>query len=143
MKNTSDLLFVARYKWPLRVVAVGLAMLLVVLRPSVVEIWGASRWSFGGGLVFLYGLATAFLLEVFVRRTWLTDKGIFQRSMFGKTTFVPYGQIEEFLIQRHEALVVRYQGEQRLKVYAIEGNPKALIEVARRHLDPNLRVVTI
>lgn len=142
-ENASGLLYVARYRWPVRLVAVGLVVLLGVLRPSVSEIWRSSGWFFGGGLIFLYGLTAGFLLEVFVRQTWLTDKGIFQRSMFGKTKFVPYGQIEELLIQRDEALVVRYQGEQRLKVHAMEGNAEALINVARRYLDPNLRVVIV
>jgi hypothetical protein len=37
--------------------------------------------------VFLYGLAGAFLLEAFIRRTWLTEQGIFQlkvHAMEGK-----------------------------------------------------------
>lgn len=143
MSKSSGVLYVARYKWPFRLVAIGLAVLLALLRPSVSDIWRSSGWFFGGGLIFLYGLTVLFVLEVFVRRTWLTDAGIFQRSMFGRTRFVPYGQIQELLIQRDEALIVKYQGEQRLKVHAKEGDPEAIIEVARRYLDPNLRVVTV
>jgi hypothetical protein len=142
MKGTSGFLYVARYKWPLRLIAIGLAMLLALLRPSVPEIWHSSGWFFGGGLIFLYGLAAAFLLEVFVRRTWLTDQGIFQRSMFGKTRFVPYGQIQELLIQRDEALVVNYQGKQPLKVHAMEGDGEAIIEAMKPFLASEIHVVT-
>ena len=137
MKGTSGFLYVARYKWPLRLIAIGLALLLALLRPSVPEIWRSSGWFFGGGLIFLYGLAAAFLLEVFVRRTWLTNRGIFQRSMFGKT------KIQELLIQRDEALIVNCQGEQPLKVHAMEGNAEAIIEAMKPFLASEIHVVTI
>ena len=78
-----------------------------------------------------------------MRRTWLTDQGIFQRSMFGRTRFVPYGQIQELLIQRDEALVVNYQGEQPLKVHAMEGNAAAIIETMKPFLASEIHVVTI
>jgi hypothetical protein len=46
--------------------------------------------------------------------SWLTERGIHQRSMFGQTRFVPYAQVQELVIERDEALVVKYQGKSRL-----------------------------
>ncbi|HNY42360.1 MAG TPA: hypothetical protein PKJ41_18295 [Bryobacteraceae bacterium] len=143
MNQSSGVLHVARYKWPFRFAAIGLAVLLALLRPSVPEIWRSRGWFFGGGLIFLYGLAVLFLLEVFVRQTWLTDTGIHQRSMFGQTKFVPYGEIHELVIERDEALLVKYQNNRSLKVHAKEGDPEAMIEAMRRFLDPETRVVTV
>jgi len=80
---------------------------------------------------------------VFVRQTWLTDTGIHQRSMFGQTKFVPYGEIHELVIERDEALLVKYQNNRSLKVHAKEGDPEAMIEAMRRFLDPETRVVTV
>jgi hypothetical protein len=143
MGQPAGVLHVARYKWPFRFAAIGLAVLLALLRPSVLDIWRSSGWFFGGGLIFLYGLAVLFLLEVFVRQTWLTDIGIHQRSMFGQTRFVPYGQVQELVIERDEALLVKYQSNRSLKVHAKEGDPEAMIEAMRQFLDPEIRVVTI
>lgn len=143
MKTPPNVVYVARYKWPFRLMAVGLAALLGWLRPSVSEIWQSSGWFFGIGLVFLYGLAVLFLLEMFIRQTWLTERGIHQRSMFGQTRFVPYAQVQELVIERDEALVVKYQDNRRLKVHAKEGHPEAIVEAARRFLDPEIRVVTV
>ncbi len=123
--------------------AIGLGGLLAFLRPSVLEIWQSSGWFFGVGLVVVYGLAVLALLETFVRQTWVTNTGIHQRSLFGQTKFVPYGQVQELVIERDEALVVKYRDNRRLKVYAKEGDPEAIIEATRRFLDPNIRVVTV
>jgi hypothetical protein len=142
MRESSAILYVARYKWPFRLMAVGLAVLVALLRPSVSEIWQSSGWFFGVGVVFLYALSLLFVLETFVRQTWLTNTGIHQRSLFGKTRFVPYGHVQELVIERDEALIVKYQGDGRLKVHAKEGDPEAIIEAARSFLDPNIRVVT-
>jgi hypothetical protein len=141
--NPHDVVYVARYKWPFRLMAVGLAALLVWLRPGVPETWQSSGWFFGVGVIFLYGLAAAFLLETFVRQTWLTDTGIHQRSMFGQVRFVPYGEVQELIIEPDEALLVRCQNGRRLKVHAKEGHPEAIIEAMRRFLDPEIRVVTV
>jgi len=143
MRESSAVLYVARYKWPFRLVAVGFATLLAVLRPSVSEMWKESGWFFGIAVVIAYLFSVLGLLETFVRQTWLTEKGIFQRSMFGRTKFVPYGHVQELVIERDEALLVKYQDNRRLKVHAKEGNPEAIIEAARRFLDPNIRVVTV
>ncbi|MBE7542344.1 MAG: hypothetical protein M9913_13255 [Bryobacteraceae bacterium] len=143
MMNPHGVVYVARYKWPFRLMAVALASLLVWLRPSVSETWQSSGWFFGVGLVFLYGLAASGLLETFVRQTWLTDTGIHQRSMFGQTRFIPYAEVQELLIERDEALVVKYQNNRRLKVHAKEGHPEAIIEAMRRFLDPEIRVITV
>jgi uncharacterized membrane protein YobD (UPF0266 family) len=143
MKESAGLLYVARYKWPFRLVAIGFAALLAVLRPSVSGMWKESGWFFGVAVVIAYVFAISGLLETFVRQTWLTDTGIHQRSMFGQTRFVPYAQIQELVIERDEALVVKYQNRRRLKVHAKEGNPEAIIEAARPFLNPEIRVVTV
>lgn len=143
MSESSGILHVARYKWPFRLAAVGLALILALLRPSVPDIWRSSGWFFGGGLIFLYGLAVLFILEVFVRQTWLTGTGIHQRSMFGQTRFVPYGQIQELVIRRDDALLVKYQNSRSLKVHAKESDPEVVIEAMRQFLDPEIRVVTV
>jgi uncharacterized membrane protein YobD (UPF0266 family) len=143
MTSPQSVVYVARYKWPFRVMAVVLGVIIVWLRPSISETWQSSGWFFGVGLVFLYGLAVAFLLETFVRQTWLTDKGIHQRSMFGQTRFIPYAEVQELLIERDEALVVKYQNSRRLKVHAKEGHPEAIIEAMRGFLDPEIRVITV
>lgn len=135
--------YVARYKWPFRVMAVALGALIVWLRPNISETWQSSGWFFGVGLVFLYGLAAASLLETFVRQTWLTDTGIHQRSMFGQVRFVPYSQVQELVIEPDEALLVKCRNGRRLKVHAKEGHPEAIIEAMRRFLDPEIRVVTV
>ena len=142
MSQSSGVLHVARYKWPFRFAAIGLA-LLRLLRPSVSDIWRSNGWFFGGPLIFLYGLAVLFLLEAFVRQTWLTDIGIHQRSMFGHTRFVPYGQIQGLVIERDEALLVNFQNNRSLKVHAKEGDPEAIIEAMRQFLDPEIRVVMV
>ncbi len=143
MRESSVVLYVARYKWPFRLVAVGFALLMAVLRPSVSELWRESGWFFGVAVVIAYVVAAGGVLETFVRQTWLTATGIHQRSMFGQMKFVPYGQVQELVIERDEALVVKYRENRRLKVHAKEGSPEAMIEAARRFLDPNIRVVTV
>lgn len=83
------------------------------------------------------------LLETFVRRTWLMQTGTYQRSLFGATTFVSYGDVRELVIEGQEALIVKYGDGRRLKVYSLEGDPEAIIEAARSFLDPNLPVITV
>lgn len=143
MRESSSVLYIARYKWPFRLIAMGLAALLGFLRPSVSEMWRSSGWFFGVGVVFVYVLSMLGLLETFLRQTWFTETGIRQRSLFGRTRFVPYGQVQELVIERDEALVVKYRDNQRLKVHAKEGDPEAIIEVARPFLDPDIRVMTV
>lgn len=143
MSESSVVLYVARYKWPFRLVAVGFALLMAVLRPGVPEIWRESGWFFGVAVVIAYVIAIGGVLETFVRQTWLTATGIHQRSMFGQMKFVPYGQVQELVIERDEALVVKYRDNRRLKVHAKEGAPDAIIEAARPFLNPEIRVVTI
>lgn len=63
--------------------------------------------------------------------------------MFGQTRFVRYGQIQELVIERDEALLVKYQGNRSLKVYAKECDPEIVIEAMRQFLDPEIRVVTV
>lgn len=105
--------------------------------------WREDGWFFGLGVIVVYAFAFLGLLDVFVRRTWLTDAGMFQRSMFGATKFAPYGQIQELLIKRDEALIVKYRGDRSLKIHAKEGDPEAVIEAMRQFLDPEIRVVTV
>ena len=143
MREPAGALYVARYKWPFRLVAVGFAALLAVLRPNIAETWKMDGWFFGVGAVLAYGFAVSGLLEMFVRQTWLTEKGIFQRSMFCVTKFVPYGHVQELVIERGEALVVKYENNRRLKVHAKEGNPEVIIKAVRPFLNPDIRVVTI
>jgi len=143
MKETSAVLYVARYKWPFRLVAVAAVVLLAILRPSVSGMWRESGWFFGVATVVAYGVVAGAVLETFVRQTWLTEQGIHQRSMFGQVRFVPYGQVQELVIEPDEALVVKCQNGRRLKVHAKEGHPEAIIEAMRRFLDPEIRVVTV
>ena len=143
MRESSAVLYVARYKWPFRLVAVAGAVLLAVLRPSVAEMWRDSGWFFGIAAVVAYIVVAGSLLETFVRQTWLTDTGIHQRSMFGQIRFIPYAEVQELLIERDEALVVKYRNNRRLKVHAKEGHPEAIIEAMRRFLDPEIRVITV
>lgn len=143
MTQPVAVLYVARYKWPFRLIAVGFAALLAVLRPSVSETWRESGWFFGIAVIVAYGFAVSGLLEMFVRQTWLTEDGIFQRSMFGATRFISYDQVHELVIHREEALVVKCRDNRRIKVHAKEGDPEAIIEAMRRFLNPETRVVTI
>ena len=143
MSESSAVLYVARYKWPFRLVAVGFAMLMAVLRPSAPQMWRESGWLIGVAVVTAYVFALGGMLETFVRQTWLTDMGIHQRSMFGQTRFIPYAEVQELLIERDESLVVKYQNNRRLKVHAKEGHPEAIIEAMRRFLDPEIRVITV
>ncbi len=143
METLTSVLYVARYKWPFRVIAVGLAMLLIVLRPGVRETWESSGWFFGVGLAFVYVIALLGLLETFLRQTWFTESGIHYRSLFGRTTFVAYTQVRELVIENDEALIIKYDNSRCLKVYAKEGDPEAIIEAMRRFLNPDIRVITI
>lgn len=143
MRESSAVLYVARYKWPFRLIAVAGVVLLAVLRPSVSEMWRESGWFFGVATVVAYVVVAGALLETFVRQTWLTEHGIHQRSMFGAVKFVPYGHVQELVIERDEALIVKYESGRRLKVHAKEGAPDAIIEAARPFLNPEIRVVTI
>lgn len=143
MRESAAVLYTARYMWPFRLVAVGLALLMAVLRPSVPEMWRESGWFFGVAVVIAYVVAVGAVLETFVRQTWLTERGIHQRSMFGQTTFVPYAHVQELVIEGGDALVVKYQSNRRLKVHAKEGRPESIIEAMRRFLDPEVRVVTV
>jgi len=134
--------YVARYHWPFRLTAVGLAALVGLLRQSVPAIWRSEGWFLGVGLIFIYILAGLFLLETFIRKTWFTESGIRQRSLFGRTRFISYRHVKELVIQSDEALVVKYGRNQCLKVHAKEGDPQAIIEAARPFLNPEIRVIT-
>ncbi len=123
--------------------ALTLTALLALLHPSVVGIWQLSGWFFGVGAIFAYGLAVLFLLETFVRQTWITNTGIHQRSLLGQTRFIPHEQIKELVIERGEALVVKYRENLSIKVHAKESDPEEMIEMMRKFLDPNIRVLTI
>ncbi|HET6260837.1 MAG TPA: hypothetical protein VFG99_01185, partial [Chloroflexia bacterium] len=109
MKESSAVLYVARYKWPFRLVAVAAVVLLAILRPSVSEMWRESGWFFAASTVVAYAVVAGALLETFVRQTWLTEEGIHQRSMFGAVKFVPYPRVQELVIEGDEALIVRYE----------------------------------
>lgn len=135
--------YVARYKWPFRLIAVLFAALLAVIRPGFGAIWKEDGWLFGIGALIAYAFAVAGLLESFIRQTWLTSSGFYQRSMFGRTRFVPYADVAELVIHRDEALVVKCRNKQHLKVHAKEGEPEAIIEAARPFLDADTRVVTV
>ena len=80
---SSTVLYVARYKWPFRLTALGFVVLLMWLLPEMPEILRSKGWLFGVGVAFTYVLAVMGLLETFVRRTWLMQTGIYQRSLFG------------------------------------------------------------
>jgi uncharacterized membrane protein YobD (UPF0266 family) len=105
--------------------------------------WQDSGWFVGLSVLLAYVFAFLGLLETFVRQTWLTDDGIHQRSMFGQTRFIPYATVQELVIKQDESLVVKPQDSRSLKVHAKEGNPDAIIDVMRRFLDPEVRVVTV
>jgi len=124
-------LYVARYKRPFRLVAVASVVLLVVLRPSVSEMWRENGWFFGIGTVGAYVFVIGGFLESFVRKTWLTDRGIHQRSIFGQVRFVPYSQVQELIIEPDEALLIQCRNGSRLKIYAKESDPDATIEAMR------------
>ena len=79
---SSTVLYVARYKWPFGLTALGFVVLLMWLLPEMLEILRPKSW-FGVGVAFTYVLAVMGLLETFVRRTWLMQTGIYQRSLFG------------------------------------------------------------
>lgn len=143
MKQPAEVLYVARYRWPFRMVAVLFAALFVFLRPSVTKMWEDSGWFIGLAVLVAYLFAVLGLLETFVRQTWLTSTGIHQRSMFGQTRFVPYGQIQELVIKRDEALLVKYQNNRSVKVHAKEGDPEAIIDAARPFLNPDIRVAIV
>jgi uncharacterized membrane protein YobD (UPF0266 family) len=139
--NTS-VLYVARYPWSFRLVALGGIVIFAILRPNITVTWRNEGWFFGVGLLVAYLFVVLGFLEAFVRQTWLTNGGFRQRSMFGRTRFVPYDQIQELVIERDEALIVKYQNNRRLKIHAKEGNPETIIERARKFLDPHT-VVTM
>ncbi|MBI4905288.1 MAG: hypothetical protein HY820_16765 [Acidobacteria bacterium] len=143
MSQSCAVLFTARYKWPFRLVAVIGVVLLAILRPSVIGMWRESGWFFGGAVVVTYVVVVGAVMETFLRQTWLTNEGIHQRSMFGQVRFIPYGQVQELVIERDEALLVKYQNGRRLKVHAKEASPEAIIEAARPFLSPEIRVITL
>lgn len=143
MGESSAVLYVARYKWPFRLVAVAGVALLALLRPSVPEMWRESGWFFGAATVVAYVVVVGALLETFVRQTWLTERGIHQRSLFGTTRFIPYDRVQELEVHREEALLVKCPDKRRIKIHAKEADPEAMIEAMRRFLDPEVRVVTV
>jgi len=123
--------------------AIAFAVLIAVLRPSVSEMWQESGWFFGMATVVAYVVGVGGVLETFVRQTWLTESGIHYRSPFGRTTFVAYKRVRELVIEPDEALVIQYDSNRRLKVYAKEGDPEIIIEAMRRFLNPEIRVITV
>ena len=138
----SRIIYVARYGPAFRLVPLGIGVLVLFLSPSVPSIWRSRDWFLGIGLVIVYVVGVGSFLEVFVRRTLLTEAGIQQRSLFGMVRFVPYEKIEEFIKSGH-ALIVKYEPNRRIKIYAKEGDPEAILEVASKYVEPNTRVVTV
>jgi hypothetical protein len=139
----SRIIYVARYGWAFRLVPLGLGVLVLFLSPSIPGIWRSGDWFLRVGLVIVYVMAVGSFLEVFVRQTLLTEAGIQQRSLLGTVRFVPYEKIQEFIIERGERLIVKYETNRRLKIYAKEGDPEAILEAASKYVDPNTRVVTV
>lgn len=143
MQAPSPVVYVARYPWLFRLIAlVGVGM-FAVLRPNVIETWQAEGWFFGLGLMAVYLLIALAVLETFVRRTTFTNAGVHQRSMFGFTRFIAYSHIRELTIRRGEALILKSENGRSVKIHAKEGDPEVIIEAMRPFLDPETRVVTV
>lgn len=139
--GSRKIIYTGRYGWFLRLVPWVTVGMILILLPSIPQIW-RQDWILGLGVCLAYLISGAALLETHMRKTIFTDSGIYQRTMFGAGRLILYAQVCELVIRRGESLIIKSQQGKSLKIHAKEGGPEDIVQTIEPFLSPETRVTT-